>query len=142
MLPHLGASTAEAEDNCAVMVADQVRDYLESGTVHNSVNFPEMVMPRNGGPRLAIVNANVPHMIERISKGDFRGRHQHPGHAQQIARRYCLHSGGHCRPGGGRGGGANRRYSGSSKRAGAVRSRGRPGDKVKMTFPLPSILRS
>ena len=68
MLPHLGASTAEAEDNCAVMVADQVRDYLESGTIHNSVNFPEMAMPRNGGPRLAIVNANVPHMIERISK--------------------------------------------------------------------------
>jgi len=68
MLPHLGASTAEAEDNCAIMVADQVRDYLESGTVHNSVNFPEMTMPRNGGPRLAIVNANVPHMIERISK--------------------------------------------------------------------------
>ncbi|HRE54514.1 MAG TPA: 3-phosphoglycerate dehydrogenase family protein [Candidatus Competibacter sp.] len=68
MLPHLGASTAEAEDNCAVMVADQVRDYLENGTVHNSVNFPEMTMPRNGGPRLAIVNANVPHMIERISK--------------------------------------------------------------------------
>ena len=68
MLPHLGASTAEAEDNCAVMVADQVRDYLESGTVHHSVNFPEMAMPRNGGPRLAIVNANVPHMIERISK--------------------------------------------------------------------------
>jgi D-3-phosphoglycerate dehydrogenase / 2-oxoglutarate reductase len=68
MLPHLGASTAEAEDNCAIMVADQIRDYLESGTVHNSVNFPEMAMPRNGGPRLAIVNANVPHMIERISK--------------------------------------------------------------------------
>ena len=68
MLPHLGASTVEAEDNCAVMVADQVRDYLENGTSHNSVNFPEMAMPRNGGPRLAIVNANVPHMIERISK--------------------------------------------------------------------------
>jgi D-3-phosphoglycerate dehydrogenase len=50
------------------MVADQVRDYLENGTVHNSVNFPEMTMPRNGGPRLVIVNANVPHMIERISK--------------------------------------------------------------------------
>ncbi|MCC7219662.1 MAG: 3-phosphoglycerate dehydrogenase, partial [Candidatus Contendobacter sp.] len=65
---HLGASTAEAEDNCAIMVADQVRDYLENGIVHNSVNFPEVVMPRNGGPRLAIVNANVPHMIERISK--------------------------------------------------------------------------
>ncbi|MCB1921723.1 MAG: 3-phosphoglycerate dehydrogenase [Candidatus Competibacteraceae bacterium] len=68
MLPHLGASTAEAEDNCAIMVADQVRDYLENGVVHNSVNFPEVAMPRNGGPRLAIVNANVPHMIERISK--------------------------------------------------------------------------
>lgn len=68
MLPHLGASTAEAEDNCAIMVADQVRDYLESGTVHNSVNFPEVAMPRSGRPRLAIVNANVPHMIERISK--------------------------------------------------------------------------
>ncbi|MER2581742.1 MAG: 3-phosphoglycerate dehydrogenase family protein [Candidatus Competibacter sp.] len=68
MLPHLGASTGEAEENCAIMVADQVRDYLENGTIHNSVNFPEMIMPRNGGPRLAIVNANVPHMIERISK--------------------------------------------------------------------------
>ena len=68
MLPHLGASTGEAEDNCAIMVADQVRDYLENGTVHHSVNFPEVVMPRNGSARLAIVNANVPHMIERISK--------------------------------------------------------------------------
>jgi D-3-phosphoglycerate dehydrogenase len=68
MLPHLGASTGEAEDNCAIMVADQVRDYLENGTVHNAVNFPEVAMPRNGGPRLVIVNANVPHMIERISK--------------------------------------------------------------------------
>ncbi|MDG4553749.1 MAG: 3-phosphoglycerate dehydrogenase family protein [Candidatus Competibacter sp.] len=68
MLPHLGASTVEAEDNCAIMVADQVRDYLENGTIHNSVNFPEVAMPRNGGPRLVIVNANVPHMIERISK--------------------------------------------------------------------------
>lgn len=67
MLPHLGASTGEAEENCAIMVADQVRDYLENGTIHNSVNFPEVNMPRNGGPRLAIVNANVPHMIERIS---------------------------------------------------------------------------
>jgi len=66
-LPHLGASTQEAEDNCAVMVADQVRDYLEHGAVHNSVNFPEMAMPRNGGHRLLVVNSNVPHMIERIS---------------------------------------------------------------------------
>ena len=45
-----------------------MRDYLENGVIHNSVNFPEVNMPRNGGPRLAIVNANVPHMIERISK--------------------------------------------------------------------------
>lgn len=66
-LPHLGASTKEAEENCAIMVADQVRDYLENGTVHHSVNFPEIEMPRNGGHRLLVVNANVPHMIERIS---------------------------------------------------------------------------
>ena len=67
-LPHLGASTVEAEENCAVMVADQIRNYLEDGTVQNSVNFPEMIMPRNGqGCRLTVVNSNVPHMIERIS---------------------------------------------------------------------------
>lgn len=66
-LPHLGASTKEAEENCAIMVADQVRDYLENGTVHNSVNFPELEMPRNGGARMLVVNSNVPHMIERIS---------------------------------------------------------------------------
>ena len=66
-LPHLGASTKEAEENCAVMVADQVRDYLENGTVRHSVNFPEIDMPRNGGHRLLVINANVPHMIERIS---------------------------------------------------------------------------
>ncbi|MFO1352473.1 MAG: 3-phosphoglycerate dehydrogenase family protein [Gammaproteobacteria bacterium] len=66
-LPHLGASTVEAEDNCAAMVADQVRDYLENGGVRNSVNFPDMHMPREGGHRLLVVNANIPHMIERIS---------------------------------------------------------------------------
>ncbi|MFO1432322.1 MAG: 3-phosphoglycerate dehydrogenase family protein [Candidatus Competibacteraceae bacterium] len=67
-LPHLGASTQEAEENCAVMVADQIRNYLEHGTVHNSVNFPEMEMPRNNGAfRLLVVNSNIPHMIERIS---------------------------------------------------------------------------
>jgi D-3-phosphoglycerate dehydrogenase len=65
--PHLGASTQEAEENCAIMVADQVRDYLENGTILNSVNFPEMAMPRNGGDRLLVVNSNVPRMIERIS---------------------------------------------------------------------------
>ncbi|MGB5605312.1 MAG: phosphoglycerate dehydrogenase [Gammaproteobacteria bacterium] len=66
-LPHLGASTAQAEENCAVMVVDQVRDYLENGNVRNSVNFPEMSMPRAEGHRLAIVNENVPNMLGQIS---------------------------------------------------------------------------
>ena len=59
--------TDEAEENCAIMVADSVRDYLEDGTVHNSVNFPEAVMPRNGGSRITIANANVPNMVGQIS---------------------------------------------------------------------------
>lgn len=66
-LPHLGASTLEAEENCAVMVADQVREYLENGTVTNSVNFPEVQMTRTEGFRLAVVNANVPNMLGQIS---------------------------------------------------------------------------
>lgn len=66
-LPHLGASTVEAEENCAVMVADQVRDFLENGNVLNSVNFPEVNMPRTEGFRLAVVNANVPNMLGQIS---------------------------------------------------------------------------
>jgi len=65
--PHLGASTAEAEENCAIMVADSVREFLEDGTVRNSVNFPEAVMPRNGGSRITIANANVPNMVGQIS---------------------------------------------------------------------------
>jgi D-3-phosphoglycerate dehydrogenase len=65
--PHLGASTAEAEDNCAIMVADQVRDYLENGNVRNSVNFPDVVMPRESSFRVAIANANVPNMVGQIS---------------------------------------------------------------------------
>ncbi|NOX75726.1 MAG: phosphoglycerate dehydrogenase [Gammaproteobacteria bacterium] len=66
-LPHLGASTVEAEDNCAIMVAEQVRDYLENGNVVNSVNFPAVMMPRTGGNRVAIVNSNVPNMVGQIS---------------------------------------------------------------------------
>lgn len=67
-LPHLGASTREAEENCAVMVADQVKDYLENGNVVNSVNFPEVTMPRSEGAfRLAVVNSNVPNMLGQIS---------------------------------------------------------------------------
>ena len=66
-LPHLGASTKEAEDNCAIMVAEQVRDYLENGNVLNSVNFPEVRMERTDGFRMAIVNSNVPNMVGQIS---------------------------------------------------------------------------
>ncbi len=66
-LPHIGASTREAEENCAIMVADQVRDYLENGNVVNSVNFPEVIMPRNSGFRLTVVNNNVPNMLGQIS---------------------------------------------------------------------------
>ncbi|MCU7916972.1 MAG: phosphoglycerate dehydrogenase [Candidatus Thiodiazotropha sp. (ex Epidulcina cf. delphinae)] len=66
-LPHLGASTKEAEDNCAVMVAEEVRDYLENGNVTHSVNFPSINLPRNGGYRIAVVNSNVPNMVGQIS---------------------------------------------------------------------------
>ncbi len=66
-LPHLGASTKEAEDNCAVMVVNQVRDYLEDGNVRNAVNFPDVVMARESPFRLAIANANVPNMLGQIS---------------------------------------------------------------------------
>jgi D-3-phosphoglycerate dehydrogenase len=67
LLPHLGASTGEAEENCAVMVAEQVRDYLLDGTIQNSVNFPDVVLPRESQFRVAIANANVPNMVGGIS---------------------------------------------------------------------------
>jgi len=67
-LPHLGASTGEAEENCAVMVAEQVRDFLENGNIKNSVNFPEAMLPRAPNTtRLAIANSNVPNMVGQIS---------------------------------------------------------------------------
>lgn len=66
-LPHLGASTQEAEDNCAMMVVDQVREFLENGNISNSVNFPSVQMPRESAFRLAIANANVPNMLGQIS---------------------------------------------------------------------------
>ena len=66
-LPHLGASTAEAEENCAIMVAENVKDFLENGNIRYSVNFPESVMPRNGFYRITIANANVPNMVGQIS---------------------------------------------------------------------------
>jgi D-3-phosphoglycerate dehydrogenase len=67
-LPHLGASTGEAEENCAVMAVEQLRDFLENGNIRNSVNFPEAVMPRAPGTtRLVIANSNVPNMVGQIS---------------------------------------------------------------------------
>jgi D-3-phosphoglycerate dehydrogenase / 2-oxoglutarate reductase len=66
-LPHLGASTAEAEENCAVMVIDEVREYLENGAIANSVNFPNVDMARESPYRVAIANANVPNMLGQIS---------------------------------------------------------------------------
>ena len=66
-LPHLGASTAEAEENCAIMVVDQLRDFLEHGNVVNAVNFPQVEMTRESAYRVAIANANVPNMLGQIS---------------------------------------------------------------------------
>ncbi len=66
-LPHLGASTEEAEENCAVMVAEQLRDFLENGNIRNSVNFPDVVVPREAPGRLVVANANVPNMLGQIS---------------------------------------------------------------------------
>jgi D-3-phosphoglycerate dehydrogenase len=66
-LPHLGASTREAEENCAVMVVDQLRDYLEHGQISNSVNFPNVHMARESAYRVAIANSNVPNMLGQIS---------------------------------------------------------------------------
>jgi D-3-phosphoglycerate dehydrogenase len=66
-LPHLGASTHEAQDNCAIMVADQICAFLEHGTVTNAVNLPDAHMPRGDGVRLAAVHANVPNMLGQLS---------------------------------------------------------------------------
>lgn len=67
-LPHLGASTGEAEENCAVMAADTLRDFLENGHIRNSVNFPDAALPRQSGSiRIAIANSNVPNMVGQIS---------------------------------------------------------------------------
>ncbi len=66
-LPHLGASTNEAEENCAIMVAENVRDYLENGNIRFAVNFPDCRLPRAEGHRITIANANVPNMVGQIS---------------------------------------------------------------------------
>ncbi len=66
-LPHLGASTHQAEENCAVMVANQLRDFLEHGNISNSVNFPNVSLPRSSEYRIAVVNENRPDMVSQIS---------------------------------------------------------------------------
>ncbi|BCT68746.1 MULTISPECIES: 3-phosphoglycerate dehydrogenase family protein [Nitrosospira] len=68
-LPHLGASTMEAEENCAVMVVNQIVDYLENGNITNAVNFPNITMERGSPFRLAVANSNVPNMLGQISTG-------------------------------------------------------------------------
>jgi D-3-phosphoglycerate dehydrogenase len=65
-MPHIGASTAEAEENCAIMAADQLMDYLESGNIKNSVNFPAASMARNGGARITFANENVPKVLGSV----------------------------------------------------------------------------
>jgi D-3-phosphoglycerate dehydrogenase len=66
-LPHLGASTEEAEENCAMMIADQLKDFLENGNIRNSVNFPAIKLPRGGKSRVALTHKNMPDMIAKIS---------------------------------------------------------------------------
>jgi D-3-phosphoglycerate dehydrogenase len=67
VLPHLGASTGEAEDNCAIMVANQLRDFLDNGVITNAVNFPDAVAARESDFRVVIANSNVPNMLSQIS---------------------------------------------------------------------------
>ena len=66
-IPHLGASSPEAEENCAVMAADQVRAFLETGNITNSINFPKCIMDYEGGQRILIANQNIPNMVGQIS---------------------------------------------------------------------------
>ena len=65
-MPHIGASTEEAEENCAMMAADQLMDYLENGNIRNSVNFPNTKMARNGGYRITFCNENVPKVLGHV----------------------------------------------------------------------------
>ena len=67
VIPHLGASTPESEDNCAVMAADQLREYLEKGTIRNSVNFPNVEMELSGCQRLCVIHRNIPAVIAGIT---------------------------------------------------------------------------
>jgi D-3-phosphoglycerate dehydrogenase len=66
-IPHLGASTPESEDNCAVMAANEIVDYLENGNISNSVNMPYAVIPRSGDPRICVIHENIPDMLAKIT---------------------------------------------------------------------------
>ncbi|KOH46442.1 phosphoglycerate dehydrogenase [Sunxiuqinia dokdonensis] len=66
-IPHLGASTAESETNCAIMAVDQMREFLENGNIINSVNFPAAEMEHTGGARIIVANKNIPNMVSQIS---------------------------------------------------------------------------
>lgn len=66
LMPHIGASTEEAEENCAVMAADQLKDFLENGNIYNSVNYPPTKMSRNGGSRMTFTNSNVPKVLGQV----------------------------------------------------------------------------
>jgi D-3-phosphoglycerate dehydrogenase len=65
-MPHIGASTEEAEENCAIMAADQIKDFLENGNIRNSVNFPHLQLERMGGFRISITNENVPRILGSV----------------------------------------------------------------------------
>ena len=67
VMPHLGASTPESEDNCAVMAVDEIRDYLENGNITHSVNLPAVSVPRTGRSRITIIHKNVPNVISKIT---------------------------------------------------------------------------
>ena len=67
LLPHIGASTSQAEENCAVMAVNQLVDFLETGNIKNSVNFPNVQLPRSTINRIAVTNKNVPAMIGQIA---------------------------------------------------------------------------
>lgn len=65
-MPHLGASTPESEDNCAVMACDQVKEYLENGNIINSVNYPAISLPRSGDTRFCVMHKNVPELLKNV----------------------------------------------------------------------------
>ncbi len=84
-IPHLGASTPESEDNCACMAADEIKDYLENGNIKNSVNLPNVSMPReNGAKRVCIIHQNIPNMISTLTGVLAEYRRKHRKYAKQI----------------------------------------------------------